>query len=167
MLNLVLRPRGPGPYKRGDHGRSRTRRRSNRGDGDGGEPARSPSGRRAFAGSATRSECRLKVGAPAKASQIDHGSGRATLSTPDSLWNQCLRSRLALIMTERHGHGTVRLKPREPFRMFSSAPSTPYHPEIRWPRHVHATFTLWPTIIPSNRASRATADRLIANQAVC
>lgn len=35
--------RGPGPMKRGDHGRRRTVGRIDRGDGDGGEPVRSPS----------------------------------------------------------------------------------------------------------------------------
>ena len=37
--------RGPGPMKRGDHGRRHTAGWIDRGDGDGGEPDRSPSGR--------------------------------------------------------------------------------------------------------------------------
>ena len=40
--------RGPGPMKRGDRWRSGTVGRIERGDGDGGEPVRSPSGQTEF-----------------------------------------------------------------------------------------------------------------------
>lgn len=43
-----MREWGPGPDKRGDHGRRRTEGRIEHGGGNGGEPARSPPGRPSY-----------------------------------------------------------------------------------------------------------------------